>query len=75
LQRDAPLKEREMASEGHIERVLRTIQHRQPDRTPYYISFTIEAARKMAQVYGAHDLDELIDNDMVRYSIAPALMF
>jgi uroporphyrinogen decarboxylase len=60
---------------GHIDRVLQAVQRRQPDRTPYYISFTIEAARKMAQVYGAHDLDELIDNDMVRYSIRRPALF
>ena len=64
-----------MPSLGHIERVLRAVQHRQPDRTPYYISFTIEAARKVAEVYGGQDLDDLIDNDMVRYSIRRPSLF
>jgi len=59
---------------GHITRVLQAVQHRQPDRVPYYISFTAAAARKLAAFYGTADLDEFLDNDMVRYSIRrPAL--
>jgi uroporphyrinogen decarboxylase len=64
-----------MTELSHIDRVLYAVQHRQPDRVPYYISFTIEAARKMEVFYGAQNLDELIDNDMVRYSIRRPALF
>ncbi len=64
-----------MSTTNHIDRVLHAIQHREPDRVPYYISYTIEAARKLHAFYGAQDLDELIDNDMVRYSIRRPALF
>ncbi|PWH20832.1 MAG: hypothetical protein DDG58_00680 [Ardenticatenia bacterium] len=58
-----------MNDSDHITRVFRAVQHHEPDRVPYYISFTSEAARQLGAFYGTTNLDELIDNDMVRYSI------
>lgn len=58
-----------------IDRVWAAIRHQQPDRVPYYLSFTQEAARKLQAYYGVSDLDAYLDNDMVRYSTRrPALM-
>lgn len=51
------------------QRVWLSIQHSQPDRVPYYFSFTQPASRKLEAYYGTSDLDVALDNDMVRYSI------
>jgi len=57
------------------ERVWASIRHAQPDRVPYYFSFTQAAASKLEAYYGASDLDSTLDNDMVRYSTRrPALL-
>ncbi len=57
------------------ERVWLSIRHHQPDRVPYYFSFTQAASRKLEAYYGTTDLDNTLDNDMVRYSIRqPALL-
>lgn len=57
------------------ERVWTSIRHSQPDRVPYYFSFTQVASRKLEVYYGTTDLDSTLDNDMVRYSIRrPALL-
>jgi uroporphyrinogen decarboxylase len=57
------------------ERVWLSIRHSQPDRVPYYFSFTQAASRKLEAYYGTKDLDSRLDNDMVRYSIRrPALL-
>lgn len=64
-----------MSDTNHIHRVLQAVRHEQPDRVPYYISCTIDAARKLAGVYGAGDLDTLLDNDLVRYSIRRPALF
>jgi uroporphyrinogen decarboxylase len=50
-------------------RVWLSIQHSQPDRVPYYFSFTQPASRKLEAYYGTRDLDSTLNNDMVRYSI------
>jgi len=50
------------------ERVWASIRHQQPDRVPYYLSFTQDAARKLHAHYGVTDLDTFVDNDMVRFS-------
>ena len=64
-----------MSNPNHIDRVLQSIRHQQPDRVPYYISCTIDAARKLSEVLGSGDLDTLLDNDMVRYSIRRPALF
>jgi len=57
------------------ERVWQSIRHSQPDRVPYYFSFTLPARRKLGTYYGTADLDSTLDNDMVRYSTRqPALL-
>jgi uroporphyrinogen decarboxylase len=50
------------------ERVWAAIRHQQPDRVPYYFSFTQPAAHKLRQHFGTSDLDKCLDNDMVRFS-------
>ena len=49
------------------ERVRTAIRHIQPDRTPYQISFTTPARRKLVEHYGTADLDELIGNHLAKY--------
>jgi uroporphyrinogen decarboxylase len=57
------------------QRVWLCIQHSQPDRVPYYFSFTQPASHKLETYYGTRDLDSTLDNDIVRYSIRrPGLM-
>lgn len=57
------------------ERVWASIRHQQPDRVPYYFSFTQAAAHKLEAHYGTTDLDVFLDNDMVRYSIRRPALF
>ena len=57
------------------ERVWASIRHQQPDRVPYYFSFTQAAAGKLAAYYGTADLDVFLDNDMVRYSVRRPALF
>ena len=51
------------------QRVQTAVAHRQPVRVPYYFSFTHAAAEKLQAHYGVKDLDQFLDNDMVRHSI------
>ena len=53
------------------ERVWTAIQHIQPDRTPYQISFTTPARRKLSDYYGTSDLEGLIGNHMAKYRARP----
>jgi uroporphyrinogen decarboxylase len=50
------------------DRVWASIRHQEPDRVPYFLSFTQPAARRLQDYYGVGDLDTFLDNDMVRYS-------
>jgi len=50
------------------ERVKMAINHQEPDRVPYYVSFTQVAGSKLEAYYGSQDIDIVIGNDMVRYS-------
>jgi len=63
-----------MAVLTHHERVLMAVQHRQPDRVPYYFSFTGDAARKLEAYYSTSNLDLTLENDMVRYSPRSLMM-
>ena len=58
-----------MAAITSRERVQTAVAHRQPDRVPYYLSFTQAAAEKTRAYYGVQDLDQFLANDMVRHSI------
>jgi uroporphyrinogen decarboxylase len=58
-----------MAETTSLERVLTAVAHQQPDRVPYYFSFTHAAAEKLQAYYGEKDLDHFLENDMVRHSI------
>ncbi len=44
------------------ERVIASLQHRQPDKTPYCVHFTIEARRKMVEYYGDPDFESKLGN-------------
>lgn len=44
------------------ERVIASLQHRQPDKTPYNIGFTQEAHRKMVAFYGDPDFARKLGN-------------
>lgn len=53
------------------QRVWAAIRHTQPDRTPYQISFTSPARRKLEAYYDMADLDSLIGNHMAKYRARP----
>lgn len=53
------------------ERVWTAIRHIQPDRTPYQISFTTPARKKLADYYGTSDLDDVIGNHLAKYRARP----
>jgi uroporphyrinogen decarboxylase len=44
------------------ERVIASLEHRQPDRTPYHVTFTDPARRKMADFYGDPDFERGLGN-------------
>jgi uroporphyrinogen decarboxylase len=49
------------------DRVWHSIRHRQPDRVPYHLSYTVPARRKLEAYYGTTDLDHVLDNHLVKY--------
>ena len=53
------------------ERVLATLEHTQPDKTPYNISFTHKAAAKMAEFYGDDDFQAKLENCLTGLGTAP----
>ncbi|HEY9594023.1 MAG TPA: hypothetical protein VHE79_06075, partial [Spirochaetia bacterium] len=44
------------------ERVLAALEHRQPDATPYHVTFTAPARRAMAEHYGDPAFEESLGN-------------
>lgn len=54
------------------ERVIAVLRHRQPDRVPYNIAFTIPAHEKMAQFYGNPDFHSKLGNCLTELSTEPA---
>ena len=44
------------------ERVLAALEHRQPDRTPYHLTFTSPARKKMISHYGDPDFEASLGN-------------
>jgi uroporphyrinogen decarboxylase len=44
------------------ERVIASLEHRQPDRTPYHITFTEPAREKMKSFYGDPDFESSLGN-------------
>ena len=54
------------------ERVLASLSHRQPDRTPYNISFTEPAHAKMAEYYGDQDFESKLGNCLHVLKTEPA---
>lgn len=55
------------------ERVLASLQHRQPDRTPFQISFTQKAHARMVEYTGDPDFARGIDNCLLWMSTADPL--
>ncbi len=49
------------------ERVLQAIRHEQPDRVPWYFTFTAPARKKAEAYYGTTDLDTVLGNHMAKY--------
>lgn len=49
------------------ERVWQAIRHQEPDRVPHHISYTRLARQKLEAYYGTTDLDEVLDNQIVKY--------
>ncbi len=49
------------------ERVLRALQHQQPDRVPWHFTYTAPARRKLEAYFGTTDLDETLNNHLARY--------
>jgi uroporphyrinogen decarboxylase len=44
------------------ERVIASLEHRQPDATPWHITFTMPARRKMIEYYGDTDFESKLGN-------------
>ena len=53
------------------ERVLVALEHRQPDRVPYHVQFTIPARARMAQYYGDPDFEAKLGNCFLVLSCHP----
>ncbi len=53
-------------------RVLDSLHHRQPDKTPYHIGFTQKAHARMAEFYGDPDFASKIGNCFTMFNTAPA---
>jgi uroporphyrinogen decarboxylase len=49
------------------DRVWQAIRHVQPDRVPYHFTFTVPARQKLEAHYGTTDLDQRLDNHLVKY--------
>ena len=47
------------------ERVIASLEHRQPDATPYHVTFTAPARQKMIEYYGDADFESRLDNCLV----------
>ena len=50
------------------ERVQSAIRHVEPDRVPYHLSFTVPARQRLEAHFGSPDLDEILDNHLVKPS-------
>jgi len=44
------------------ERVIASLEHRQPDATPYHVTFTVPARQRMAVFYGDPDFESKLGN-------------
>ncbi|HEX9013093.1 MAG TPA: uroporphyrinogen decarboxylase family protein, partial [Anaerolineaceae bacterium] len=55
-----------MAATTPRERVWQSIRHQQPDRTPWHFGLTIPARMKLEEYYGTTDLDEALDQNIVK---------
>ncbi len=53
------------------ERVIASLEHRQPDVTPYHVTFTAPARRKMIEYYGDPDFESRLQNCLVLVDTAP----
>jgi uroporphyrinogen decarboxylase len=53
------------------ERVIASLEHRQPDATPYHVTFTAPARRKMIEYYGDPEFESRLENCLVIIETAP----
>mgnify|MGYP006304317555 CR=1 FL=1 len=53
------------------ERMIATLEHRQPDRTPYQVAFTLRAREAIAAHCGDPDFDRDLDNAVVMLGAEP----
>ena len=49
------------------QRVWAAVQHRQPDRVPYNLTWTVPAQRKLEQYYETTDLENALGNHLAKY--------
>jgi uroporphyrinogen decarboxylase len=55
------------------ERVKLAIQHREPDRVPYHMSYTVPARQKLEAYYGTTNLDDVIGNHLMIHNMRRAV--
>ena len=55
----------------HRERVTTALNHRQPDKVPYQVSFTVKARARMAAYYGDEDFAAKLGNGLLTLGVAP----
>lgn len=56
------------------ERVIASLEHRQPDRTPYCVHFTRDAHRKMVEFYGDPDFERKLGNCFTSGMVGKSMM-
>jgi uroporphyrinogen decarboxylase len=56
----------------HKQRVATALGHRQPDRVPYHIHFTVNARQRMAEYLGDRDFEAKLDNSLAVISLRKA---
>ncbi|MGD0727451.1 MAG: uroporphyrinogen decarboxylase family protein [Spirochaetia bacterium] len=61
----------QMTSMTPRERVIASLEHRQPDATPYHVTFTAPARRKMIEYYADPEFESRLENCLVLIDTAP----
>jgi uroporphyrinogen decarboxylase len=57
---------------NHRERVVASLEHRRPDKTPYHLEFTQRVCARMVEHYGAFDFGQGLDNHLSFLGTEPA---
>jgi uroporphyrinogen decarboxylase len=53
------------------QRVIASLEHRQPDATPYHVTFTAQARQKMIEYYGDPEFESRLENCLAIADMAP----